>query len=772
VTTEAKSEHRQGQQQDQDREPHSGEDRPNPEPRSGSEQHHRKQQVLTRGQASVVRSISDAVVVKSGEPFFLCPPDGQIDLDGDHGFGLYHHDTRFLSGYELTVSGIHPTSLAAGAASGDRANLELTNPDALRRDDQTIGKDALGIRWERQLDGDVPELRDRLLLRGFSRAHVKLRIRVQLAAQFEDIFEIRGLIGLRPGTLEDPRWDGDDLVFLYRGKDGVDRKLVASFDPKPADRQSSGAELEVEIAGRSEAHAEIRLRIEEHVRPGAAPIEQRSKTPPHRDGPTGLRVEPDGGPKWAGGGDWPTAIRSTDLLFDTLLSRSLDDLDILRGELDGRRYYAAGVPWFSTLFGRDSLISAYQTLAFDPSVAADTLRLLAGRQGSKDDDWRDEQPGKILHELRIGELARLDEIPQTPYYGSIDSTPLFLLVLAAHARWAGSLDLFHDLRDNIDRALDWIDRSIERGQGYVAYDSTSKKGLVNQGWKDSGDAIVGADGDIAEPPIALPEVQAYVHAAWKGLADLFERDGKTDRATDLRRKADALGQRFERDFWSDELGCYVLALQKDQKPCAVVASNAGQVLLSDMPSDAHAKAVAKRLTDGAMFNGWGVRTLSGKADAYNPIGYHLGTVWPHDNSLIAQGFRRFGQDDAADEILVSLVEASADFPHQRLPECFAGFDRSAFGIPVRYPVACHPQAWAAGSIPLLVAVTLGLEPDGFDRRLRIVRPRLPRFLDRLEVRGLPVGGGRVDLTFTGRGDRTTVDVGRTTGRVQVEVTPS
>ncbi|HEY3522746.1 MAG TPA: glycogen debranching N-terminal domain-containing protein [Candidatus Limnocylindrales bacterium] len=742
-------------------EQHAKADRPNPQPNTEHEEHGRKQQILTRKQAAVVRNISDAVVVKSGEPFFLCPPDGQIDTDGDHGFGLYHHDTRFLSGYRLWIADIRPSALAAGARSGNSATLELTNPELLVRDGQRIEKDRLGIRWDRALDGDEAELVDTIRVRSFGSMSATIHVRVELAASFEDIFEIRGLLIERPGTLREPRWDGDDLVFAYDGKDGVDRTLTASFKPKPARRTDDGCEMDVDIPARGESTVEVRLRIGEHVRAGAAPIEHRAPDE-HRHRPrTALHIE-DGGLPWAGGGEWATAVRSTDLLFDALMSRSLDDLRILHGELDGHAYYGAGVPWFSTLFGRDSLIAAWQTLAFEPRVAAATLRLLAGRQGTKDDDWRDEQPGKILHELRIGELARLDEIPQTPYYGTVDATPLFLLVLAEHARWAGTLDLFHDLRSNVDRALGWIDRTMG-DTCYLAYDSTTKRGLVNQGWKDSGDAIVDADGEIADPPIALAEVQGYVYRAWRGIADLLERDGDADAAANLRAKADDLRGRFERDFWSDSLGCYVLALGMGGKPCEVVASNAGQVLLSGIASDDHGQAVARRLMKDDVFAGWGIRTLSSSEVAYNPIGYHLGTVWPHDNSLIAEGFRRYGADEAAERILSSLVEASADFDHQRLPECFAGFDRRSFGVPVRYPVACHPQAWAAGSIPHLLTVTLGLRPDGFAHRLRIVRPRLPRFIDRLEIRGLPVGTERVGLTFAAKGGATDVVVTKADG---------
>ena len=397
---------------------------------------------------------------------------------------------------------------------------------------------------------------------------------------------------------------------------------------------------------------------------------------------------------------------------------------------------------------------------------------LAGRQGTKIDEWRDEQPGKILHELRIGEFARLDEIPHTPYYGSIDSTPLFLIVLARHAAWTGSLDLFRELRDSVDRALDWIDRFGDpTGDGYVSYASTAKKGLINQGWKDSGDGIVTADGEIADSPIALAEVQGYVYAAKREIAQLYERDGDAERAEQLRAEADELRARFEQDFWSDELGCYILARQADGKPCVVATSNAGQVLWSGIASADHALAVAERLMREDMFSGWGVRTLSVDALAYNPIGYHLGTVWPHDNGLIAEGFRHYGLDDGADRILRGLVEAATDFPQQRLPECFAGYPRATFGVPVRYPVACHPQAWAAGAIPHMLVSGLGLVANGLEHRLRIDRPRLPSFVDHLELRHLPVADAHVDLVFERVDDQTYVSVGAVQGSLDVQIDP-
>ncbi len=730
----------------------------------------RKEWVLTQTSSSHVESIADAIVVKDGEPFFLCPPDGQIRIGDGHGFGLYHHDTRFLSGYQLALNGERLGPLAGVAVSSTTAVLELSNPKISLDNGRSIAKERLAVRWTRELDGDRNELHDQIVIHNYSAETAPLTIQLAFAAGFEDIFEIRGMLTRQLGLLHDPGWVGDRLVFRCDGRDRVIRTLTVSFEPLPARRGRSNCELEVEVPVRGEARVEVRLKIGEELGAGAQPIERRTANGPRpsdagaitRDGTT------DGA--WAGGPGWMAAMRSDSLSFDAVLGRSLADLLTLRAQLDGHDYYAAGVPWFSTLFGRDSLIAAYQTLAFEPTIAAETLRLLAGRQGKKVDEWRDEQPGKILHELRIGELARLHQIPHTPYYGSIDATPLFLVVLARHAAWTGSLDLFRELRGSVDRALDWIQQFGDpTGDGYVAYKSITKTGLVNQGWKDSGDGIVTADGGIAHGPIELAEVQGYVYAAKREIATLYERDGEHERAKQLRSEAGELRRRFERDYWSDELGCYLLAREAGGKPCAVVSSNAGQVLWSGIASPEHAHAVADRAMRDDLFSGWGIRTLSADALAYNPNGYHLGTVWPHDNGLIAEGFRRYGLDDPAERILAGLVEAATDFPQQRLPECFAGYARATFGVPVRYPVACHPQAWAAGAVPHMIVSTLGLVPKGFERRLRIDRPTLPAFVEHLELRRLPVAGAHVDLAFERVKGRTEVSVRRLEGSLDVEV---
>jgi glycogen debranching enzyme len=700
-------------------------------------------------------------VIKEGEPFFVCPPNGQIPSGTDHGFGLYHHDTRFLNHYEFEIADVVAHPLAAGA-SGGLGVIELTTPQ-LDVDGTRIEKDQLAIHWARRLEHDPPGLRDRFTLRNYQDGEARVVLRFRFGAAFEDVFLVRGLLDERAGKLHRPQWDTDSLVFGYDGHDGVTRRLRISPGSPPLSRDDRGFEIRLDVPGRGEAHLDIDLRIEEQLRPGAVPFERRTAAP-ERTGRPARSSAP------GSGSSWPTSVVTESLALQEVIDRSLDDLLTLRGELDGQRYYAAGVPWFSTLFGRDSLISAYQTLAFDSAVAEETVRLLAWRQGRQRDEFREEAPGRILHELRIGELARLHEIPQTPYFGSVDATPLFLALLARHARWTGSLDLFRELRERVEAALSWIDDDGDiTGAGFLSYGSPDGGALANQGWKDSGNAIVTETGAIAEPPITLPEVQGYVYVAKTAIAELFERDGDARRASALRDEAAALRTRFEHAFWDDELGCYVLALQAGGRPCRVATSNAGQVLWSGISSEAHARSVAHRLLADDLFAGWGIRTLSSEARAYNPIGYHLGTVWPHDNGLIAEGFRRYGLDDEADRLFAGLVEAATDFPDQRLPECFAGFGRDAFASPVRYPVACHPQAWAAGAVPHLLTACLGLLPNGFEGRLRVVRPRLPRFVDALEVRGLRVGSGSVDLAFQRDGGVTRATARNTSGGLEVAI---
>ena len=697
-----------------------------------ADQRDRKNEVLTRGTPSVARTIADAVVIKAGDVLLLSEPDGQIPDDQEHGLGLYYHDCRYLCRYELRLGGSLPIALGNAAAAGWRAIFQLANPDISLADGTTILRETISLEWARELSADSLTLTDTLTLRNWNQDGVIVPIELQFGGDFSDVFCVRGLLELRPGTAGPPEWAGHTLHFVYHGADNVRRSLAVTVPDALEQSGETGCAGVIRLDARATLTLTVRLTLSETPMSG-----ERSPTMPARSAPSGPAEK-------------RATMSSDSVLVNQLLDRSFRDLDLLRTEQHGETYFAAGVPWFAALFGRDSLITSLQMLPFESRVAASTLRLLASYQGSKVDEWRDEQPGKILHELRVGELARTNQIPHTPYYGSIDSTPLFLLTLSRYVDWTGDLSLFQELNENVERALVWIEQHGDSdGDGYVDYDSHTAGGgsLINQGWKDSGDAMVDAKGRPAKPPIAPVEVQGYVYAAKLGIAGLYETAGNPDRAATLREEAAALRSRFNRDFWLADLGCYAMALEKGGRPLRVISSNPGHALWTGIADADKAKATASRLMADDMYSGWGIRTLSASEPGYTPISYHRGTVWPHDNAFTAAGFHRYGMGDLALRVLEGIIEAALAFEHERLPELFTGFARSEYSAPVRYPVACHPQAWAAGAVPFLVHHLLGLVPDAAKQRLRIVRPTLPPDVRRLELRGLRVGESRADLRF-------------------------
>jgi glycogen debranching enzyme len=701
-------------------------------------------------QKPAVRTLADAVVVKDGDVFFLCPPGGAIPLTDDHGFGLYHHDCRYLDGYDLRLSGLSPTSLAAGAAIGFEATLQLTNPEFELPGGRVVPRETLGIRWTRLADGFDLALHDTITVQNYGPERVECSLSLLFRSRFQDVFQVRGMVEPSPGAPRPTAWRDGVLAFAYEGGDGTWRGLGVHLSPEPSVARPFGGAWAISLASHESAAFRVSMVIAEERSEDEAMRRILRRPDPGRVGTLGHRSAA----RWTSG---QARFRSDSPTLDGVVRRSLDDLRMLRSGPPGQAYYSAGIPWYATLFGRDSAITAIQTLGFDPGIAAETLRLLAAQQGRVVDPFREEEPGKILHEVRVGEFARLGLVPHARYFGTVDATPLFLVLLGHHAAWTGDLSLFRELRPAVDLALRWMDTYADRsGSGWLEYGGGAGQRLTNEGWKDSGDAIVTAEGGLATPPIALVEVQAYAWQARTMMAALFRRDGDAARAEALEREAAELRDRFERAFWMEGAGCYALALEAGGTPCRVVSSNPGHALWTGIASREHAGAVAARLMAPDMFSGWGIRTLSALERRYNPISYHLGTVWPHDNAMIAAGFRRYGLDGPAVRILASLVEAANGFPHQRLPELFAGFERGDFSAPVSYPVACHPQAWAAGSVPYLVQVLLGLEPEGFERRLRVVRPALPAFVHEVELRDVPVAGARVDLRFRRRGTATAV----------------
>jgi glycogen debranching enzyme len=713
----------------------------------------RKERVFTSPAPSITLSIANAVVIKNEGLFFLTKLDGSIPLKGKHGFGLYYHDCRYLSGYQVRIADVNPIVLVSNADSGFAAVFELTNPEIVVGEDERIKLNEIGIKWRRILDAGKSALYEVFTFQNFSQRKVAFPFTLTYHSDFEDVFAIRGLVPIQPGRRRSPAWEDGVLNFVYEGADKLYRSLSVCFSLLPQKIEDTSAGFQVILEPREVKELFVSLIVTE------SPVGEQVK--PRREYQPGLGgIEAyfkQASEEWLQG--W-TEVSSNSTHLNRVLDRSLRDLRMLSIPLEEKDYFAAGIPWFVALFGRDSIITALQTLAFNQKLATDTLRLLARFQGQEVGEWRDEQPGKILHELRMGELARLGEIPHSPYYGTVDATPLFLILLAHHAAWTGDLTLFHELREHIERALTWIDRYGDSdGDGFTDYRSTRAGGLINQGWKDSDNAIVNRDGSLAEPPIALVEVQGYVYRAKMDLADLFEQAGELDRASQLREDARKLKDWFNEAFWLEDLGIYAMALQAHGKPVAVVSSNPGHALWAGIADRDKAEKTAKRLMAEDMFSGWGIRTLSALEKAYNPTAYHLGSVWPHDSSIIAAGFRHYRFDEYADRVFSGLSEASVHFESNRLPELFCGFPYQDYHVPVRYPVACHPQAWAAGSIPYLTTVFLGLKPEAFEHRLRIVRPVLPEGVDRIQVRGLKVSDASVDINFErASGGQTTVNV--------------
>ena len=743
-----------------------------------------------------IKGIAEALVIKDGNVFFLSERDGNVPLMPGHGFGLYYNDCRFLNGYELTVGGRKAEVLVRNAERDFMATLGLFNPD-LHFEERDLAKHSVEIRWERIASGEHCALFDSITLQNLTGQTIRFPIALKFTCGFEDIFSIRGLYAGKRGMVHSPIWQKDVLSFRYDGADKIARELTIQFSPTPDKTEHGAGQFVIELLPQEQRQLSISLMInaQDNGNCGSqpqSPASRPSRSPSSRkvsaletcgSQPQSPASRPTRSPssrkvrsqrtasqdqiRWLHG---KTQVHTDSLLLNRIMDRSLRDLGMLRTELGEDNYFAAGVPWFVALFGRDSIITALQTLGYDSRIAEQTIRLLAKYQGKEVNPWREEEPGKILHELRVGEMAHLNEIPHTPYYGTVDATPLWLVLVGQHAAWTGDIGLFNDLRPQIEAALNWMEQYGDKdGDGYVEYECTIEKGLANQGWKDSGDGIVNADGTLATPPIALIEVQGYVYEAKREMAALYRRVGEIDRAEQLEREAQELRARVNRDFWISE-GYYALALQgADNRPAAVLSSNAGHACWSGIAEKEQARKLADHLLSEQMFNGWGIRTLSADALRYNPLAYHLGTVWPHDNSLIAAGFKRYGLDEAALRVFDGLREAALHFEAARLPELFGGFARDDYGIPVSYPVACQPQAWSAGAMPYLLTILLGLEPDGFEYELRIVRPRLPQGVNRVEVHGLRVGKSRADLLFERSGDEIAVRALKVVGELNVVV---
>ncbi|WP_338662778.1 amylo-alpha-1,6-glucosidase [Pararoseomonas sp. SCSIO 73927] len=699
--------------------------------------------------------------LKNGSSFLVLDHFGDAQAIGSTAEGLFHDDTRFVSRLSLRVAGLRPLLLSS-AVSADNAVLtvNLTNPDLTVAPDRKLLRDTVHV--ERQMVLGTGLLRERISVRNFGDARLSTEISLSVAADFADIFEVRGQKRARRGERRAPevRPDGS-LVFGYRGLDEVERRTRLRFDPPPLGTPARDNRWPVELEPGEHAVIEVTILCETGPEAADAP------SPPGFDA---LLADIR---NWGGARERQrAAVISSNQAFNDWFARSASDLAMLTTETEAGPFPYAGIPWFSCPFGRDSLITAIQCLWADPELARGVLRYHAKLQATELDPARDAEPGKILHESRSGEMAALREVPFGRYYGSVDSTPLFVVLAAQYAERTGDLDLVRETWPNIVAALGWIERHGDiDGDGLLEYDRQSVNGLVNQGWKDSWDSVFHADGRLAEAPIALIEVQAYGEAAWRGAGRLAKALGHEDEAALWTDRADALRARVEDAFWVEELNTYALALDGEKRPCRVRSSNAGHALLTGLPSPDRARRVAQTLMAPESFCGWGIRTIAEGEGRYNPMSYHNGSVWPHDNGLIALGMKRYGLNAQLERLLTGIYDSALAVDMYRLPELFCGFPRRHGEVPTSYPVACLPQAWAAATVYASLGAMLGVSFRPEEGVIRFLRPFLPAWLEELRIENLRLGNATVDVRLR-RHDAdggVSLNVLRRRGQVEVAV---
>jgi glycogen debranching enzyme len=690
-------------------------------------------------------------VLKHDDSFAVFDRHGDIRPVGLGEEGVYTRGTRHLSGWLLRIAGRRPLLLGSTARKDNaRLSVDLTNTD-IGAGAERIAHSSLHIGRTKVLWDEV--LHERLVVRSFARRAIAVSLELRFDADFADIFEVRGMRRERRGEVLPVSVTRDRVVLAYRGLDGVERRTGISFSPAPDVCDGERAVFEVRLDASQSVTIDVEIACE------SGPAQVTSTTYP--DAAQHARQELR---RVLGA----ASVTTSNELFNDWLERSESDLAMLTTPTDHGLYPYAGVPWFSTPFGRDGIIAALQSLWIAPRVALGVLSYLAANQATEVDPASDAQPGKILHEVRHGEMAALGEVPFGRYYGSVDATPLFVMLAAAYWRQTDDVATIERLWPNLERALEWMDRWGDAdGDGFVEYARQTHAGLRQQGWKDSADSVFQADGSLATGPIALCEVQGYAFAARSGAADLAERLGQAERAAELRRQAADLREQFDAAFWDDELATYVIALDGEKRPCRIRASNAAHALLTGIARPERAERLVPTLMSDASYSGWGIRTVAAGEARYNPISYHNGSVWPHDNAMAALGLSRYGFLDASARILEDAFESSRFFDLSRLPELFCGFTRRPGSGPTRYPVACSPQAWSAGSVFMLLQAALGMEVDAQAHRVHMRHSRLPTSIDSLVIRDMPVGQARLDLELERQAEGVGIRVTRRSGKVEV-----
>ena len=678
-----------------------------------------------------------ARVLKYGGMFFVFDRLGDVQPTGLGEQGLYFHGTRHLSALSLELWNARPLLLSSTVASNNFLfTADLANLDVSSETEVVIPRGTLHLLRSRFLWKN--QCYERLLFVNHGLAPLELPLTIAFDSDFADIFEVRGTRREKRGRRLPTDTDEDSVLISYEGLDGVIRRTRLQSDPHPL--RASHTELEFEFTLRPKEKARFELLIScDESKKGRSISLSRALSAARND----LNAVAEEFPR----------ISSSNSRLSDWMSRSLSDVQMMMVGNPEPNYPYAGVPWFSTIFGRDGIITALQTLWLNPALARGVLDYLAATQAKEVNPATDAEPGKILHEMRSGEMAALGEVPFGCYYGSVDATPLFIILAGAYYDRTADIDYLHCIWPNIERALGWIsDYGDLDGDGFVEYSRHSRTGLIQQGWKDSNDSIFHADGSIAQAPIALCEIQGYVYAAKLAAARLSRVLGNSDKASILENEAETLRTKFEDQFWCDDLCLYAIALDGRKRPCRVRTSNAGQCLFTGIVSPERATLLAEKLVSEDFFSGWGIRTVASTEVRYNPLSYHNGSIWPHDNSLIASGLARYGFKRAAGKILLALLDLSSMVELHRLPELFCGLERRPGEGPTLYPVACSPQAWAAAAPFLILQGCLGFSIRADKNQIVFDRPCLPEGIAQLAITGIRCGKASIDLFLERRAD--------------------
>ena len=690
-------------------------------------------------------------VLKSGETFAVFDRYGDILPLGMGEHGIYHEGTRHLSHFVLKLGRDRPFLLGSDIKDNNLLlTVDLTNPDISSSGRVIVPRGTLHFFRSRFLTQGV--CYERLRIANFALYPIEVFFTYEIEADFADIFEVRGMVRERRGDRLPPQITHDAIVLSYRGLDDVIRHTTVQCSPDPVAISENGVRFEKRLKPSSKATVLLRIScVSDH--PTVMNFDMS-----FRRAESAARSSRDNS----------CSISTSNHRFNDWIHRSDYDLHMMLTETSEGLYPYAGVPWYSTVFGRDGILTAFEMLWVQPEIARGVLSYLASTQATATSAKEDGEPGKILHETRRGEMAATKEIPFGRYYGSVDSTPLFVFLAGEYYQRTGDLQLIEGIWPNILAALRWMDKYGDQdGDGFVEYYRRSADGLIQQGWKDSYDSVFHADGRLAEGPIALCEVQGYVYSAKKHAADLAVAMGDEKLASELHMEAAKLRSRFLSKFWSPQLKSYILALDGEKRPCEVRTSNAAHALFSQIADARHARQLMKGIFSPEMFSGWGIRTVATGELRYNPMSYHNGSVWPHDNALIAYGCSRYGNQQAVSKILRGMFDLSYFVDQHRLPELFCGFVKRPDEAPTAYPVACSPQAWASGAVFLLLQSALGLSINALKQELRFCEPVLPDYLQQVRINNLHVGKGVVDVLLIRHEHAVGVNVLKKKGNVQV-----